>query len=285
MQKIYPQTDPKAFSPTNACGYMLWKDFEKALGRNEDLSKLHHLICEDEVADFSSLPLKSQQTIGAEKVKETLNKICPLLKEWAESFADKYKDVKKRLPLGENSKYITFNYTRVLEEVYGIEGEEHVWHIHGSVCDDNVITGYDTNLFSTTIYGSPLEEASERNIRQELENMRKPTEDVYQHLPDAFKDMNGIKTIIVIGHSLADVDIPYLRYMLDSLPAYSNIKWQYWLHNEEAKKEAQEKIGNLRNEPVFEDRMTEESWDYHIMDDWKEIERQQKERNKNIIFE
>lgn len=286
MQKIYPYTDPEANPDSKDGGIMLWKSFEEALGYNADLQTLHHFFT-DKCNDFNSLSIEKQQNYASEKIKETLDQISPLLKEWSESFSEKYKEVKKLLPLGKNSKYITFNYTRVLEEVYGIDGKDHVWHIHGSAYGDNVIAGYGGTLLSDTVYGSPIEEASERNILQELQTMRKPTENIYHTAPKSFTNLEGIKTIIVIGHSLADVDLPYFRYMLETLSDYANIEWQYWVHTDKAKQEAQERIKNICYENVaMEDIMSESIWKYYIMEDWKqkEIHHRKLMDNKIIIL-
>ena len=280
MENLYPKIDPKDNK------FMLWKDFEEALKYNEDLQKIHEFTL-DYVSDFESLPIEKQQTFASEEVKKTLDNITPFFKEWVETFSEKYKDVKKILPLGKNSKYITFNYTRVLEDVYGIDGNDHVWHIHGSVNDENVITGYDTRLISETIFGTPIEEASEREILKELQKMRKPTETIYNNRPEAFKDpLYEINTIIVIGHSLADVDIPYFRYMIEPLSDYNDIEWQFWVHNKEAQENIHERVKQLRSEnSCFENKISESRCKYRIMDDRKNIEERIRKQNETILFE
>ena len=260
LEHFYKKIDPK----DNV--HMLWRDFEKALEYNKDLREIHKFTL-DYISDFESLPVEKQKTFASEKVKETLDQIAPLLNEWADAFTEKYKDVRKLLPLGRNSKYITFNYTRVLEDVYGIGGEEHVWHIHGSVDEGRAITGYYNNLSSGAIYGTAIEEASEKRILQELQKMQKPTEEIFVNGPDTFKNLNDINTIIVIGHSLADVDMPYFKYMLDDMPIYVDIEWQYWVHNDEAKTKAKERIRQLCDDANFEEKMAESKWKYYIMDD------------------
>ena len=279
MELLYSKIDPKDNK------LMLWKDFEEALKYNEDLRKIHEFTL-DYVSDFESLPIEKQQTFASEEVKKTLDKITPFFKEWVDTFSEKYKDVKKILPLGKNSKYITFNYTRVLEDVYGIDGNEHVWHIHGSVNDENVITGYDTRLISETIFGTPIEEASERRILQELEKMRKPTEKIFINGPDTFKTLVGINTIIVIGHSLSDVDIPYFKHMIEPLSDYNDIEWQFWVHNKEAQENIHERVKQLRSENIcFENKISESRCKYCIMDDWKKIEERIRKQNEAILFE
>ena len=264
MQTIYPDVDPNANVASKDGGYMLWRDFEEALRHNTDLLELHKLFGGD---GLDSLPIEKQITKASDNVSNVLSQIRPLLLEWAESFTEEYGKIKKLLPLGKNSKYITFNYTKVLEEVYQITDKKHVWHIHGSVDDGKAITGYDKRLINDTIYGTAIEEASERNILKELQKMRKPTEDVYTNCPEAFKSLQGIDTIIVIGHSLSDVDIAYFRYMLYSIPDYVDIKWQYWIHSEEAIVKTQERVIELCNDhSSLEVKMNAKMWNPFVMD-------------------
>ena len=238
----------------------LWSDFEKALGNNKDCSELDKIF-RGQTTD--SLPSEQQQTYAAEKIKETLDQICPLLKKWACTFHDEYNNVKEILPLGKGSKYITFNYTNVLEEVYHIEGDDTVLHIHGRADKENVITGYDFTRDEIP-FGSPIEEISQENIKRELVKLRKPTASIYEKHVKFFKQLKNINTIIVIGHSLADVDIPYFRYMLNALPKFIIIKWQYWVHSEEAMINIQKRIKGLcYNNLSLQEMMMEERWEYY----------------------
>ena len=255
MQYIYPKIKDNE--------YELWSDFELALESNRDLLELHdHYKGQDDL-----LSKDKQKTYAAEQIKKIINQTQPLLEEWAQSF--EYDKIEKVLPLGKNSKYITFNYTKTLEEVYNIKGEDHVLHIHGVVGEGNIITGYGYDRNETPV-GSPIERYSQETIKNELTKLRKPTTSIWLRHSDFFEKLGHITTIIVIGHSLADVDRPYFEFLLQQEPSYTDIKWQYWVHNEEAIKGIQERIKDLCFRwSDFDEKMNEERWRYFIMDKYK----------------
>ena len=245
----------------------LWSNFEEALGKNKSLYELH-----DYFGD-KSLPRKEQQTHAAIEIKKTLDNIRPYLEEWAKTI--EYECVRPVLPLGKGSKYVTFNYTRTLEEVYGIDGEDTVLHIHGMIGQSNIETGFRYGNDDFPI-GSSLEEISQENIKHELERMKKPTAKIFERCQDFFKDLNQIRNVIVIGHSLSEIDLPYIKYLLLYLPSYPPIKYYYWVHTEKAESEAAELIKELcyQNSDI-EGKMSKELWEYHIMDEYRY-------KNKNI---
>lgn len=60
--------------------------------------------------------------------------------EWVKSI--QLKPQTKRMPLIPKAYYITFNYTRTLQDIYKIP-ENSIWHIHGSSLDKEVIFGHN----------------------------------------------------------------------------------------------------------------------------------------------
>ncbi|MBQ8064984.1 MAG: bacteriophage abortive infection AbiH family protein [Prevotella sp.] len=254
MQKIYPKVKDKDF--------LLWSEFESALGKPADLLYLHQLFGG---SDTVSLSKEEQKTHAAKIIKETLGQVCPLLYEWVQTFQTGYANVQPLLPLGKNSRYITFNYTMVLENVYHIVGEN-ILHIHGSADNPPVITGYEMDL-TPTVYGNPIEEISQRNIYSELAKLRKKTEIIFDKHNDFFEDLAGVSIIVVIGHSLADVDLAYIKYLAQLLPQYPNVSCQYWVHDEEAKDKVKKLINGIcRSMTEIEDKMPESNWTYQILD-------------------
>ena len=134
--------------------------------------------------------------------------------------------------------------------------------------------------------GRAIEEVSERNILQGLESMRKPTADIYTDIPSSFKDMSGIKTIIVIGHSLSDVDIPYFRYLMEALPEYADIEWQYWIHEKAEENNIRARIKDLCYQwPPLEYKMAEKRWKFPLMDNPTEQRNMIRQRRETILYE
>lgn len=239
----------------------LWSDFEVALGKNKELRHLH-----DRFGD-SSLPLEEQKIHAANKIKKTIDMICPYLEEWAKTI--QYDCVRPVLPLGKGSKYITFNYTRTLEEVYGIEGENTVLHLHGMIGEGNIVTGFRLGNDDVP-NGYAVEEISQQNIKKVLEIMRKPTAKAFMDNKCFFDNIGNLNTIIVIGHSLSYVDIPYLKYLLEYIPNYPPINCQYWVHDSKAEDDAKKHIAALcYDNSDIEEKMAENRWKYYIMDKYR----------------
>lgn len=118
-----------------------------------------------------------------------------------------------------DSLYITFNYTAVLETVYDIE-EEKVIHIHGSLRqrDGDPVLGHGSKDRIYKIQ-EKLQEAEDEYDEKEV-SICKVIKDYYMH---TFKDINRymyklqqlkgkeVEEVVVIGHSVAGVDMPYFR--------------------------------------------------------------------------
>ena len=117
--------------------------------------------------------------------------------------------------------YITFNYTAVLERAYGISDSK-IIHIHGSLreheCDP--VLGHG-NIGRIERIDERLVEAERMYDEKEI-SICKVVKDYYE---GTYKDVNrymyrlfrlngkNIDEIYVIGHSVAEVDLPYFRYV------------------------------------------------------------------------
>ena len=128
MEDIFPKL--------NECKKGLWNNFENAL-QDYDLECLYKTLHTENHDQWT--PDIWKQT--AERLEMTTGEIRPLMKEWAKSI-----DIKKicsdsNLMLREESLYLTFNYTKILEEFYHIPNGR-ICHIHGSIDDNDVITGH-----------------------------------------------------------------------------------------------------------------------------------------------
>lgn len=175
----------------------------------------------------------------------------------------------KRLELDRNAYYINFNYTFTLEEKKGLYQipKDHICYIHGDTCDNNFrqpITGHGNVEYENLI--------NEKEIRNIIGNSHKLpiwvntiddfVEEIVYEIKELLrglkKDTNGVlgdydikkfieertksEEIYVLGHSLAEVDLPYFeRIAQDS----RNANWyaSYNVDNAEKDKKA---IENMR---------------------------------------
>lgn len=232
---IYPANDE------NAQKELLWNELEKNLANIDE-----DIIIED------ALGIEMNLESGDIGIEDTLYEyftdeykyielLAQYLKQWVRTI--RIRDISPKTTLINNrldAIYITFNYTSVLESVYGIK-EGKVIHIHGSLKakDDDPILGHG-NDYKMQKIKKRLQEAEREYDEKEI-SICKVISDYYQH---TYKDVNkymyrllnlinmDIDEISVIGHSVAGVDIPYFKN-IDVFTHYK-AKWiVYYFENNE----------------------------------------------------
>lgn len=146
--------------------------------------------------------------------------LAKYLKQWART--TRIRDIERRTTLineFEDAIYITFKYTAVLETVYKIS-EGKIIHIHGSLRErDGIpILGHGNKERIDKIKGKL--QTAEREFDEKEISICKVVEDYYVQ---THKDINkymyklfglskkDFNEIMVIGHSLAGVDMPYFK--------------------------------------------------------------------------
>ena len=124
-----------------------WSDFENMLSEIDLYDYVENVVVEN-YPDFSSDDFRDRDYHAAEIAAE--NELGALIYHIKRTFnvwiasLDKA-DSTKRIHLErENSLFITFNYTRTLEDLYRIPDEQIV-HIHGMVGEDELILGHGKN--------------------------------------------------------------------------------------------------------------------------------------------
>lgn len=121
---------------------------------------------------------------------------------------------RKNMHFEEDVLFLSFNYTSTLEKVYNIPN---VFHIHGYIGDSNeesLVFGYrdedetpkiDENEESNRTPSSDAEAASHSLLYQ----FRKPVKDIIARNQCFFESLRCIKKVVVLGHSLNQIDKPY----------------------------------------------------------------------------
>lgn len=171
-----------------------------------------------------------------------IEKLAKYLKQWVRTI--RIRDLPKKSSLIsrlDDAIYITFNYTAVLERVYDIS-INNVVHIHGSLrdYDDDPILGHGN---VSRIENIKKQRNAAEDVFDEKEiSICRVVEDYYQR---TYKNINrylyklgklygkNIDEIIVIGHSVDGVDMPYFS----TIDNFSNgrARWKvfYYSPNEE----------------------------------------------------
>lgn len=230
---------------------VLWRDFEKNLANiNEDI------MIEDALAidmNLESGDVGIEDTLYAYFSDELkyINKLSYYLKLWIQSIRIRDVQVKTNLINAKNKDmYINFNYTGVLENTYKID-KNNIIHIHGSLrkYDNELVIGHG-NLERIEKIRKKRSNAEENFDEKEISICRA----VENYYLNTYKDVNrykyklwdlmnkDIEEVIVIGHSVGDVDMPYFRDI--NIFSGKKAKWTVYYFN----KEERERIFNSLKE-------------------------------------
>lgn len=192
----------------------LWTDFEKSLGRfnSREFFDVHNHV---DVMDERSRP-RDVFCLEDDLVEQADNYVEAIREEFAEWVREiDIHAAKKKLRFPPDAWFITFNYTSTLQAVYGVN-DDRVLHLHGCVDKyDDLIFGHG----EPTVEEPELDENGDSNrtpfsdsesaARYPFEALRKPVCEVIEKNRSAFESLQSVSRVIVVGHSLNDIDLPY----------------------------------------------------------------------------
>ncbi|GAB6721386.1 hypothetical protein BOVMAS33_13820 [Streptococcus uberis] len=118
----------------------------------------------------------------------------------------------------DDSYFLTFNYTTVLEDIYRIPIEQ-ILHIHGTL-DSKLIIGHGDESRGEDIEWSPLE----LSFTKAKESSLKPVRDIIKLNHDFFNQLSSVKNVYIIGSRLLEknsVDFPYFEEIVKRTNSFS----------------------------------------------------------------
>lgn len=247
--------------------HTLWSEFEKNIGDPNTASMLGSSNPATE--GMSPYSIRSHMDIYWEKEFEYIDNLPRYVKEWIESIDTNNIKPKKKSLIKSSDYFLNFNYTDLLEKVYGIEN---VLHIHGgvsSVSDIEPILGH-CNLTDIQNHKQWAKEADEEfkeaeaSIQEAVCNyltaIYKDTDEQIKYNQSFFEKIKSVGKIVVIGWSAGDVDIPYLRKIIESVSA--DTKWEVYWYDDNAYHSLSKafKYEGINNENI-EYIQSDEFWD------------------------
>lgn len=171
-----------------------------------------------------------------------IKKLEIYLKQWVRTI--RIRDLNRftsKLDNSNNDIFVTFNYTAVLETTYRIN-EENVIHIHGSLRDnaDDPILGHGNSNRIEDIKGRRNHavikaDEKESSICYVLQDYYQTT---YKNVSNHMHKLNRLVSkkfdeVIVLGHSIAGVDLPYFK-RLDEITS-KKLKWRIYYFDKDEK--------------------------------------------------
>ncbi len=210
----------------------LWASFEEDLG-SFDWQSFYNSNCN---IDFNDDDFRPSFAYGLEddlieQAEEIKNNIRSTFEEWIESID--ISQVKRKLQFLENSQFISFNYTLLLEEVYNIH-YKNVLHLHGDVLRNSgeLLFGHNITMDETP----ELDENGDSNrtmftdsesaAKAPFHSFYKPVNEIIASNIGVFDTIKEIKDIDVLGHSLNNIDVPYFKEIYNrSISARWNVSY------------------------------------------------------------
>lgn len=207
-----------------------WSDVEKALGDYDENAIIDY--CNPEEEFDVDHPTRSQAAL--EDSPDFV--FQPLLDEFKDSFTEwvdsiNINKVYKLFHLNKEAYYLTFNYTETLENVYGIP-ESQICHIHGSrKLGDTYVVGHakkratDSSYVDSDLY---FVNDTREKIIEWMNDLYKDCPSIISRNEKFFDTIKDIKQIFVIGHSLNEVDHPYIEKIAQNAP---DAKWYFCFYD------------------------------------------------------
>ena len=208
----------------------LWKDFENNLA-TFDVNRSIQLNLKENVSIARAYPQRNlnDYTSLENACDNLVADIKDLFRSWIKEEVIKHTPRPKYI-LNRNDYYVTFNYTDTLLRIYGIL-DNHVLSIHNNLVKEPDITpifghGVEVNdsCFNlseqslTIIKKCGVDRNEIKNIYRGLVNdFKKQTYNPLRDLEFFLNKVRPIEKVIILGHSLGSVDIPYFESINDKL--------------------------------------------------------------------
>lgn len=155
------------------------------------------------------------------------------------------KPIFSRLINNNNDFYLNFNYTSTLQSIYKIKNDR-ILHIHGGIepfCSVEPIMGHgnkkdiEYNQLKMLEYSDIDDGASSiyRAITNYLSSIYKDTDKIIMQNRSFFQKISVVKKIIVFGLSFAEVDLPYINRIIESVSTNTLLEIYYFKDEEKQK--------------------------------------------------
>lgn len=224
----------------------LWSEFERGMSSPDIQAMLDYSESVAADMDLESGNIGIRDTLDAHWKSEYgfIEKLHEHIREWISQVDLDGAIVRRDDLVGNNEDlFFTFNYTHVLENVYGVA---QVLHIHGSAEDNYIgdpIIGHCDHLEIEKRYqfsrdaDEKFDEALasvQYAIADYLEKIYKDTDFLIRTNQCFFEKLKNIDRIIIIGWSAGEVDIPYLKAIRNSVN--KNATWTVFYYDAKAYK-------------------------------------------------
>ena len=206
---------------------MWWCNFEEMLARIDFL----HLM-----------KSKNGNALGFMKTRNLLKgSLPPLFGRWIKNIGCSV-EPDKSLGIDVESKFFSFNYTLLLEKVYGVN-ENNVWHIHNSIIKaDDIIVGHDCDYRDLFVRMNQFRDKHpDEHVRMDIADIiikevangaKKVKERIAQNDDRFYNQYSAIKHFVIMGFSLNDIDLPYIKKLMKINSNIDDADWTLFYYQD-----------------------------------------------------
>lgn len=195
----------------------LWTKFEEDLG-TFNWRLFYNDVCniDNNEENFKSSLVFCLEDDIDERTENLLKSIREAFESWLECIDFDF--VQKKLSLKKDSYFLSFNYTLLLQQYYKIQ-PENILHIHGNIEDNrgSIIFGHNLTMKKEPELDengdsnrTPFSD-SEAKAKYPFHALSKPVIEIIEDNKSYFEDLCTTNKIIVLGHSLNEIDLPYFK--------------------------------------------------------------------------
>ena len=228
---------------------LLWNNFETNLANIDEDIIIEEALGIDMGLESGDYGIEDTLRSYFSSEYQYINKLAIYLKQWVRTIR-----IRDTLPItsqiSKNSEdyFVTFNYTSVLENVYKV-APSHILHIHGSLHEynDDPIPGHGNKKRIEDIKAKKNQ--AETWFNEKEMSICAVIADYYN---TTFKNVNNymhklnslfryeVEEIVVIGHSVAGIDLPYFK-RIDQYTGQKAI-WRVYYFTEDEKVDMQKAL-------------------------------------------
>lgn len=204
-----------------------WNEFEDLLGKlnwkSIDMNVNEVLDSEGDVN-----PWKTETNYAS--VAREISESCHLLKKFFEGWVrqidiSNVKVIKKLKFLFDSNEFIflNFNYTSVLERIYGIKK---VFHIHGETDDyRDLVVGHSgtKNFYLDDTEDEYMMMEANDSLRACHREMKKPFEKIINDNAEFFDSLSCVNNIYFYGFGFGNADLCYIKKIIKSCKKIENV--------------------------------------------------------------
>lgn len=253
--------------------YELWSQFENAIGEPNiaEMEDMSECVAGDLGLETDDIGIKDTMDIYWKEEYGFINNMQEYVQEWiSQNDLGNIVPQKKELIAANDNKYINFNYTNTLEVVYKIKS---VLHIHGGLypysdispilghCNSDAINLHRQEAGNAEDNFDEANESIHNAIADYLIAVYKDTNKIIDQHKRFFETLKDIKTVVILGWSAGEVDLPYLKKIAESVS--ETTEWEIYYYDDATLKTLRNAFLQLNIEERFPIKYlcTTEFWD------------------------